>query len=517
MGAAAQNITAGDIASGIIRFPKAAKRHFPSEKQKIHVTLESDSLGLRAWDPRIGPDRERSGVLRVGKAAMRGLELGTVVQVERNGDGVVLRPKQTAPRGGLPSANKSHRFTRMAETQSDAPTCPECGSEMKVRTARRGSNAGNKFWGCSVYPDCRGIVAFQQDADESDQNVSEPEPDIPAPECPNGHGPMQLRTARHGRNAGGQFWGCATYPACTETRAVESDAGQPVQADEPPLVPRKVAWVDGTLDRTGHICTYLNAGASLRALASGRQAVEGIAQCWLARPDTGRGPSPEASRVVGVMRKILQRGTAPPVDPDTERRLFETLGMASELESTGLPGDLARTWRKKLGKSAPAAAWCWQDPQFEVDQELAFDSDEEREFVDSWVPENLGATAGRWFVPQASLDGLAQSQGLSASGHRRVDFLVTAPWLEPFVVEIDGEQHESAEDVDAERDGVLAAAGLEVVRVSTQELARGDGPGLRVIKKRWGGPSDSFARRGRSAHLDSGAGAARRPRRAGSS
>lgn len=34
-------------------------------------------------------------------------------------------------------------------------TCPRCGSEMVVRIAKRGSHAGNKFWGCSRYPACR--------------------------------------------------------------------------------------------------------------------------------------------------------------------------------------------------------------------------------------------------------------------------------------------------------------------------------------------------------------------------
>ncbi|NLF86464.1 MAG: hypothetical protein GX571_10215 [Lentisphaerae bacterium] len=28
---------------------------------------------------------------------------------------------------------------------------------MVLRTARRGSNAGNQFWGCSNYPRCRHI------------------------------------------------------------------------------------------------------------------------------------------------------------------------------------------------------------------------------------------------------------------------------------------------------------------------------------------------------------------------
>ncbi len=37
------------------------------------------------------------------------------------------------------------------------PLCPKCGNAMKQKTARQGPNTGNKFWGCSQYPRCRGI------------------------------------------------------------------------------------------------------------------------------------------------------------------------------------------------------------------------------------------------------------------------------------------------------------------------------------------------------------------------
>ncbi len=38
--------------------------------------------------------------------------------------------------------------------------CPKCGSLMVMRTAKQGANAGKSFWGCSNYPQCRGIVAI---------------------------------------------------------------------------------------------------------------------------------------------------------------------------------------------------------------------------------------------------------------------------------------------------------------------------------------------------------------------
>lgn len=37
-----------------------------------------------------------------------------------------------------------------------APECPKCSSEMVLRTAKKGANAGSQFWGCSRYPTCIG-------------------------------------------------------------------------------------------------------------------------------------------------------------------------------------------------------------------------------------------------------------------------------------------------------------------------------------------------------------------------
>jgi len=42
-------------------------------------------------------------------------------------------------------------------TSNAAPACPKCSSPMVKRIARQGANAGGQFWGCSKYPDCRGI------------------------------------------------------------------------------------------------------------------------------------------------------------------------------------------------------------------------------------------------------------------------------------------------------------------------------------------------------------------------
>lgn len=41
-----------------------------------------------------------------------------------------------------------------------SPSCPICGGAMVKRTARHGANAGGTFWGCSAFPKCRGVRNF---------------------------------------------------------------------------------------------------------------------------------------------------------------------------------------------------------------------------------------------------------------------------------------------------------------------------------------------------------------------
>jgi predicted RNA-binding Zn-ribbon protein involved in translation (DUF1610 family) len=42
----------------------------------------------------------------------------------------------------------------------EPPLCPNCGERMVLRTAQRGSNAGQQFYGCPNYPKCQKIIAL---------------------------------------------------------------------------------------------------------------------------------------------------------------------------------------------------------------------------------------------------------------------------------------------------------------------------------------------------------------------
>jgi hypothetical protein len=70
--AVSQTVTEADIARGQIRFPRAAKELLPTKRCDVLVSLRRVAIQAR-WDPRLGPDRERSGVLRVGHDHLRRL------------------------------------------------------------------------------------------------------------------------------------------------------------------------------------------------------------------------------------------------------------------------------------------------------------------------------------------------------------------------------------------------------------------------------------------------------------
>jgi restriction system protein len=42
------------------------------------------------------------------------------------------------------------------KSDKSAPVCPKCQKPMRQRFAGKGPNAGQPFWGCTGYPDCKG-------------------------------------------------------------------------------------------------------------------------------------------------------------------------------------------------------------------------------------------------------------------------------------------------------------------------------------------------------------------------
>ncbi|WP_313514781.1 protein kinase domain-containing protein [Pseudomonas sp.] len=100
-------------------------------------------------------------------ALMRALAERAVAERDCATLGIKLPPHQplelTAPNGPLktqPSPTRNSTpgpsHTAQASATSSIVRCPACNAKMVRRKAKRGPNAGRAFWGCSLYPTCKG-------------------------------------------------------------------------------------------------------------------------------------------------------------------------------------------------------------------------------------------------------------------------------------------------------------------------------------------------------------------------
>ena len=60
-----------------------------------------------------------------------------------------------------PAENTANKSELIGESVREN-VCPKCGGELVLRTAKKGKNAGNKFYGCSNYPKCRYVKTFSE-------------------------------------------------------------------------------------------------------------------------------------------------------------------------------------------------------------------------------------------------------------------------------------------------------------------------------------------------------------------
>lgn len=63
----------------------------------------------------------------------------------------------------LPAEAQSRLLARATEGDYTTPSCPKCGTKMVHRTASKGRDAGEAFWGCVNYPRCRQTFRKRRD------------------------------------------------------------------------------------------------------------------------------------------------------------------------------------------------------------------------------------------------------------------------------------------------------------------------------------------------------------------
>lgn len=322
--------------------------------------------------------------------------------------------------------------------------------------------------------------------------------------CPKCQSPMQQRT---NRKTGKPFLGCSQYPKCRGTREIgPSEDEDLLESDSPDSIARhsargtsgsdsgmtrgirRVNWTDAASERRdGFLCEYVPLGGAWRAFELPRELAEWTTTSFVAfadAPDAYEPAEEDVVRVVGLIKKLLQRGSAPPLSPAAEARALDLLGVEYSLgddDLTPLVDDAGKARLLAHGSTSTL------DP--DALGSLRYDSPDEERFHRSMLPELLGPSAPFWFLPQVRLESILKGLGspteVSDLAARRVDFVFAPPGQYPTVIEIDGVQHESSGEIDMDRDSSLAALGVRTIRITTAELAEGSGPALSELIEVW--------------------------------
>lgn len=314
--------------------------------------------------------------------------------------------------------------------------------------------------------------------------------------------PMLRKIARQGRFEGKPFWLC---PSCNKI----IDATEGSISDEPAVpqvtIPEQISqqrflpvqWED-IAHRGQWYSEYCCAGAIPGFLLDNITVdadIKRLLSQFIIFENRNRvraGGDDHSVYSSEIITKLLQRGKAAPISLATEKHSLSSNKLLGKMKKSD---DIEMGWKPKanhevfniskqsiLSKFSERKDFVLeQEYQYSEQVSILFDSKLEEKFISEWVPITLGPETAQWFIPQAPLDSIIESTGAASQENRRVDFVFSHPCGDPFVVEIDGPEHNADKTVDQKRDEKLLSAGLKVYRVPNHEIEMGEGPILNEI------------------------------------
>ena len=297
-----------------------------------------------------------------------------------------------------------------------------------------------------------------------------------------------------------------TTRATSPPPGIGTDEPQPPRRLRHPRLP--VEWTENAPLRPGFAAEYVSIGSLPGVLhhhlAKANLLRKVLCQTLvLSNRSRSLEGTADARFTSSLLIKVLRRGRTPLATLGVERAALNAVGLTGQVAELGEDSHEVGWNSEKLNDALTAKADTilaqalrkrvfTLDPSFDGtpgDADALVDSDAEAVFLKRWVPEVLGPEAGHWFTPQAPLDTLLEAAGLGdGSGARRCDFLFCHP-ADQFAVEIDGPEHDPADRV---RDRELRDVGIDVVRVTNDEVMRGRGPALDRIQERCRAALEAF-------------------------
>ncbi|MBA7697075.1 hypothetical protein ES703_105733 [subsurface metagenome] len=254
----------------------------------------------------------------------------------------------------------------------DEVYCPDCGAHMILRTARRGRNAGNQFYGCSRYPRCKATRPYYKET----PGLSSFEPHI---------------------GGDGVVFGSKELIFPRILRARPKLQSYQVRFFQTCVVP-EILMEDIRNDEINNDI--------LRAFSQWR--MDSLLE------DGDYTSSNEESQIFSVLEKILTRGRFTFLSPELENAL---LSMFLSVSPTDFPSRLIAFMVYSATTHVLAHEW--------------FDSVEEKFFYDDVLPRLLGSEQKQFVMPQIEVSSLiGADQRVVFFMNQRVDFgiLIKSLW-----------------------------------------------------------------------------------------
>ena len=289
---------------------------------------------------------------------------------------------------------------------------------------------------------------------------------------------MKLQTARKGKYAGRQFYGCSRYPACKEIVNIEDaerESGATATLDSN-VASRRLSLSREFRARQrfqGYQVRFFQSvavpAAILEKLIDGEIAentLRAFAQWRIDYPLSKEltAWTERESQVFSVADKILNRGRITLCSPHLEESFRKKFFDGS----------------KKLEESALSDEILLRTPD-SFNSDFWLDSPAEKVFYRDYLSSRYGVAFLRWVCPQVELTSLIPTN-LSVQGVGRVDFLICHPRISSIVVEIDGEAHSNQRELDSQRDAALTNEGFTVVRIPSKEIETLRGDNLSLLE-----------------------------------
>ena len=183
-----------------------------------------------------------------------------------------------------------------------------------------------------------------------------------------------------------------------------------------------------------------------------------------------------ADTICSILDNILSRGKPTLCSPYVEQVLAERLLLTQRTIAGGsIRFELAEPPNDRIRDLVQRSLVCVEPRLHHTEQQLSScDSDEEREFLRTVLPDIVGPYAAQLLEPQRLLDSIVTSDRFK---EQRVDFACEFPakgkGIRGLVIEIDGSQHDEGTQarLDKQRDSAVRAAGWETVRIKPRELS----------------------------------------------